>query len=77
MLARFHIAEEVTRSPFGVQSGQNLDSGQQAVKIDAAELPSVPLEPGAPVVERGHCNRGRAREIRWLAVQVRVQPSGQ
>ena len=28
MLARFHIAEEVTRSPFGVQTRQNLDSSQ-------------------------------------------------
>jgi hypothetical protein len=26
MLARFRIAEEVTRSPFGVQTHQNLDS---------------------------------------------------
>ena len=28
MLARFHVAEEVTRSPFGAQTRQNLDSSQ-------------------------------------------------
>jgi hypothetical protein len=28
MLARFHVAEKVTRSPFGVQIRRNLDSGQ-------------------------------------------------
>ena len=29
MLALFHIAEEVTRSLFGVQTRQNLDSGKE------------------------------------------------
>ena len=29
MLARFHVAEEVTRSPFGVQTRENLDSSQR------------------------------------------------
>jgi hypothetical protein len=29
MLARFHIAEEFTRGPFGVQTRQNLDSSQR------------------------------------------------
>jgi len=33
MLVRFHIAEEVTRSPFGVQTRQNLDSGPGAVDL--------------------------------------------
>jgi hypothetical protein len=28
MLARLDVAEEVMRSPFGVQTRQNLDSGQ-------------------------------------------------
>src|ERR1035437_9782342 len=29
MLLRFHVAEEVTRGPFGVQTRQNLDSSQR------------------------------------------------
>ena len=29
MLVRFHVAEEVTRSPFGVQARQNLDSSRR------------------------------------------------
>ena len=30
MLARFHIVEEVTRSPFGVQTREDLDSSQRS-----------------------------------------------
>jgi hypothetical protein len=33
MLARFHMVEEVTRSPFGVQTGQNLDSSPGALDL--------------------------------------------
>ena len=48
MLARFHVAEEVTRSPFGVQTRQNLDSSLAvsdvlagtAEKIERPQSPS-------------------------------------
>jgi len=33
MLARFHIAEEVTRNPTGVQIRQNLDSSPDALDL--------------------------------------------
>jgi hypothetical protein len=40
MLARFHVAEEVTQSPFGVQIRPNLDS--------SLRLESLINELGAP-----------------------------
>ncbi len=34
MLARFHVAGEVKRSPFGVQTGRDLDSSLAALDVE-------------------------------------------
>jgi hypothetical protein len=40
MLALFHIAEEVTWSLFGVQTGENLDSRERICKVMGVPLSS-------------------------------------
>jgi hypothetical protein len=48
MPLRFHIAEEVTRSPFGVQTRQNLDSSPGALDLTdmLSDVMAVENNPG-------------------------------
>jgi hypothetical protein len=52
MLVPFHVAEEVTRSPFGVQTRQNLDSALAAsdVLVGTAEKKRAVSIPVLPAV---------------------------
>ena len=48
MLALFPIVEEVTRSPFGVQTGRNLDSSPDALDLTdmLSDVMAVENKPG-------------------------------
>lgn len=56
MPARFHVAEEVARSPFGVQTRQDLDSSPGAVDLTdvmTVENKSLLFEPLFDALDAG------------------------